>query len=57
MLMQDQVDNFHKRGLKCTFLEQDLCDKAAVIAGDYQLVYISPEYLLEDLAVRDMFTS
>ena len=56
-LMQDQVDKFHKRGLKCTFLGQDSCDKAAVIAGEYQLVYILPEYLLEDLAVRDMFRS
>ena len=56
-LMKDQVDNFQKRGLKCAFMGQDSFAKAAIVAGKYQLVFISPEYLLGDLAVRTMFRS
>ena len=54
-LMQDQVSTFQNRGLKCAHLGQDSsASKAAVVAGDYQLVYLSPENLLQDTEIRDM---
>ena len=54
-LMQDQVSTFQNRGLKCAHLGQDSsASKAAVVAGDYQLVYLSPENRLQDTEIRDM---
>ena len=56
-LMKDQVATFEKRGLKCAYVGQEPSIKAAVVAGEYQLVYITPEYLLRDLKIREMFRS
>ena len=55
--MKDQVATFERRGMKCTYVGQEPSIKAAVIAGEYQLVYITPEYLLRDLRIREMFRS
>ena len=36
---------------------QDSSLKASIVAGEYQLVYVSPEHLLRDLEIREMFRS
>ena len=36
---------------------QDPLLKAGIVAGHYQLVYVSPEHLLRDLEIREMFRS
>ena len=59
-LMKDQAAKFSERGLKCAYVGEDQDDpavKAAVIAGDCQLVYMSPESLLCVLHWREMFRS
>ena len=57
-LMQDQVANFQRRGLKCTYVGPECStNRAAVIAGEYELIYISPECLLQDEEIRDMLRS
>ena len=51
---------FSERGLKCAYMGEDQDDpavKAAVIAGDCQRVYMSPELLLCVLHWREMFQS
>ena len=56
-LMQDQVGKFQQRSMKCTFLGKSSQEKVSVIAGNYQLVYLTPERLLQDLELRDVFRS
>ena len=57
-LVKDQVAKFCRRGLKCTYVGEDQTDeevKMAVLTGEFQLVYTSPELLLCVLQWRDMF--
>lgn len=59
-LMKDQVAKFSDRGLQCAYVgeeQDDLAVKAGVVAGDFQLVYMSPESLLCVLQWREMFRS
>ena len=56
-LMMDQVENF-KKGVKAVYVSpSDSEAKLAVMAGDYQLMYMSPETLLTDLEWRDILQS
>ena len=58
-LMEDQVSNFHKKGLSCVALHrgENQAIMSRVISGEFQIVYLSPETLLQDLRVREMFRS
>lgn len=59
-LMIDQKDKFVKKGIQAEFVGQAQEDEeavAAVIRGDIQLVYISPENLLCSLPFRNMLLS
>lgn len=59
-LMKDQVAKYSSRGLKCAYIgdEQDNeIVKSGVVAGDFQLIYMSPESLLCVLKWREMFRS
>ena len=58
--MIDQKDKFIKKGIRAEFFGQAQDDEAAiaaVIKGDIQLVYISPENLLCNMAFRKMSLS
>ena len=55
-LMKDQVRAMTERGMSAVFVGD--CDEegiASVCAGLYQLVYLSPEALLTESTLRDMF--
>ena len=55
-LMEDQVAKFSSRGMKCASIgSDDLRTKEGILAGDYQLIFISPEAMLTDLTWREMF--
>ena len=59
-LMIDQKDKFIKRGIRAEFVGQAQDDEAAiaaVIKGDIQLVYISPENLLCNIAFWKLLLS
>ena len=57
-LMKDQVANFGRRGVKCVLVEaKDRQVVQGIVAGDYQFVYLSPESLLCDENLRNMFCS
>ena len=56
-LMQDQVDSFNARGLKSACIGLSVDSSAsddAVVRGEAQLVFTSPETLLSDSTWRDM---
>jgi len=56
-LLIDQRDKFIKKGIKAEFVGQaqgDTAANAAVVSGDFQLVYTSPESLLCNSKYRDM---
>ena len=55
-LMKDQVRAMNEKGVSAVFVGDcnDDCDVARVSAGAYQIVYMSPETLLEDEQWRDM---
>ena len=58
LLMKDQVANFGRRGVKCVLVAaKDRQVVQGIIAGDYQLVYLSPESLLCDEKLRIMLCS
>ena len=54
-LMQDQVASFNARGLKSACIGLSSTSDDAVIRGEAQLVFTSPETLLSDSTWRDMF--
>ena len=57
-LMKDQVAKFGERGLRCAYVGEEQTDreiKSGVLAGEFQLVYMSPESLLCVLQWREMF--
>ena len=58
-LMEDQVASFKSRGLKASFVGVSLSMKEedAVIKGDIQLVFMSPETILSDSGWRDMLNT
>ena len=59
-LMLDQKEKFVQKGLKVDFVGQALHNEQAleaVINGQIQLVYISPESLLENKRYRNMLSS
>ena len=59
-LMIDQKDKFSKTGISTEFVGEAEEDDAAVVAvvmGDIQLVYISPEIPLCNLRFRNMLLS
>ena len=61
-LMKDQVETFRKRGVSATYVTSDSdaeCEKmkAGVSEGRYQLVFISPEQLIENRRFRCMCQS
>jgi len=47
--MKDQVTKFEKLGLKCLVLGQDLVSSVS------HLLYITPEWLLQDFSLRELF--
>ena len=57
-LMKDQVRNMRERDVAAVYVG-DCCvkDEADVCAGEYQLVYLSPEALLTNDTWRDMLQS
>lgn len=58
--MIDQKEKFTNKGIRAEFVGQAQEDEAAiaaVIKGDVQLVYISPENLLCSLPFRNMLLS
>ena len=56
--MEDQVAKASGLGLKCVYLSQeDRCNDElvqAVLAGEYQIIFLSPEVLLTELRWREM---
>ena len=56
-LMNDQIAKFEQRGLKCLLLRKILVCNPGVVHGDYQLLYLTPEYLLQELSLRELFCS
>ena len=57
-LMKDQVAKFSARKLRCAYVGEEQTDKelkSSVLAGEFQLVYTSPESLLCVLHWREMF--
>ena len=55
-LMKYQVASFERKGLKTAYIRpSDLETLLEVMAGDFQLIYISPESLLTDLNWREYF--
>ena len=55
-----QVASFQTKGIKAAFVGKDQTDesiKSDVVAGEYSLVYISPESMLTNLRYREMFRS
>ena len=59
-LMIDQRDKFTKKGIQAEFVGQEQEDTAAISAvvnGDIQLVYVSPENLLCNSKFRNMLLS
>ena len=56
-LMNDQIAKFGQRGLKCLLLGKSLVSNIAVVRGDYQLLYLTPECLLQELSLRELFRS
>ena len=55
-----QVKSFQSKGVKAAFVGKDQTDeaiKSGVVAGDYSLVYMSPESMLTNLKYREMFRS
>ena len=55
-----QVKSFQGKGIKAAFVGKDQTDeniKSSVIAGEYSLVYMSPESMLTNLRYREMFRS
>jgi len=59
-LMIDQKDRFVKRGIQAEFVgkaHENTEAMSAVVNGDIQLVYISPESLLFHLQFRNMLLS
>lgn len=58
--MMDQKDKFIKRGIRAEFVdkaEEDTEAMCAVLNGDTQLVYLSPESLLCNLKFQNMLIS
>ena len=53
-LIKDQVHSFRKRGVSAAYVTSDHADaesenmKAGILEGKYQLVFISPEQLIEN---------
>lgn len=59
-LMIDQKDKFSRKGISSEFVgeaQEDEAAIAAVVKGDIQLVYISPESLLCNPRFRNMLLS
>jgi len=59
-LMLDQKEKFMQKGLKVDFVGEAQHNEQAleaVINGQVQLIYISPESLLENKRYRNMLTS
>ena len=57
-LMEDQVAKFSSRGMKCASVgSDDLRTKEGILAGHYQLIFISAEAMLTDLTWREMFSA
>ena len=56
-LMEDQVDSFNREGMQCVYLHGNTEMKSGVIDGKFQLVYLSPEQLVQDLELCEMFRS
>ena len=58
--MMDQQQKFTERGIKAEFVGEAQTDKAViarVLRGDLQLLYISPENLLNNNNFRSMLLS
>lgn len=59
-LMMDQCTKFSSSGLSTTFVgeaQTDLSERRKVLQGEIQLVYITPENLLENVVYREMLLS
>ena len=56
-LMEDQVVKFKEKGINCTYLGRTADTKSEVVAGKFQLVYLTPERIAQDLEIREMFRS
>lgn len=61
-LMKDQVQSFRKRGVSAAYVTSNgdaECEdmKAGVLEGKYQLVFISPEQLIDNRRFRCMCQS
>ena len=58
-LMKDQVQSLERRGVKAAYLHSgtDVDTHSNVCAGEYQLLFMSPEALLKDKGWRDILLS
>ena len=57
-LMKDQESSFGKKGVRAVHVtKEDEETMLAVMAGNYQLIYISPETLLTDRQWRHVIES
>ena len=54
-LMKDQVATYQEKGLNCVYARaSDEEAKLGIMAGHFQLIYMTPETLISDLEWRDM---
>ena len=58
-LMKDQVHSYTKKGVWCAFIGEDMngAEIRAVLNGEYQVVYASPESFLTVPRWRDMLST
>ena len=58
-LMQDQVQSLCQKDVRAAFLcgGTDSITKSSICAGDYQVLFVSPEMLLRDKEMRDILQS
>ena len=56
-LMNDKISKFEQRGLKCLLLGKSQVYNTSVVQGEYQLLYLTPECLLQQLSLRELFRS
>ena len=58
-LMKDQVRSYSKKGVRCAFIGEDMegTEIRAVLNGEYQVVYASPESFLTIPRWRDMLST
>ena len=56
-LIADQVSSLRKLGIKSIYVSKDIREKEALHEGEYQILFFSPEELLQNELWHDMILS